>query len=256
MENLFTLEIEESKQSFFFELLENLDFVHVQDNEIWKEVLENQKKTMEKEENKKPKRFTDFSLQDVKEIFGIEENSKALFEHVKPFQLTNWLQMTLDRIKYRSLHTEKIRSEAIIYPIISEIETINNHSFKFFSGEHVNFNEEKGLKGELDFAFSLKRTAYLEAPIFTIVEAKQGDITKHWGQIAAQMVGAREENQKEGKDVKAIFGCITTGEYWHFIKLENDCFYMDERPFSIYVELDKILGIFQYIVDLLVINEG
>lgn len=69
------------------------------------------------------------------------------------------------------------------------------------------------------------------------------------GQITAQMVGAREENKNRNEEVKAIFGCITSGELWRFMKIENDCIYIDERPFSIYTELEKILGIFQYIVD-------
>jgi len=250
MKELFTLQILEEKQDFFLELLENFDFVSIQDNAIWREVLVNKNSIEEmKEEDKKPRRFTDFTLQDVKEIFEIEEEITPLFEEIKAIKPTSWLKSSLSKAQNLSLHTEKIRSEALIYPIIAETQEQSNFSFKFFSGENVNFNEEKGLKGELDFAFSKKKTSYLESPIFHLVEAKQGDITKHWGQIAAQMVGAKEENAKEGNHLEAIFGCISTGEYWHFIKLENDTFYIDKKHFSIYWELEKILGIFQYIVD-------
>jgi len=251
MENLITLEIEESKREFLLELLENFDFVSIQDNAIWKEVLVNENLMEEmKKEDKKPKRFTDFTLQDVKEIFDLEEKKReAIFDNITVLEPSAWLKEGFSALDQRSFNTEKERSEALIYPILFEIEKRNHFSFKLFSGENVNFNEEKGLKGELDFAYSLKNTSYLEAPIFTVIEAKNDNITRHWGQILAQMIGVKEENAKEENDLKTIFGCISTGESWHFVKLENKFIHIDRRPFSIYTEIEKILGIFQYIVD-------
>lgn len=249
MENLITLAIDESKRAFLLELLENFDFVTLKDNHIWKEILENEDISEMKTEDKKPKRFTDFTLPDVKEIFGLEEQEANLFENVESISPSEWLKETLSMSRKRKLNNEKIRSEALVYPIACEIEKRNDYEIRLFSGENVNFNEEKGLKGELDFAFTTKKTTYLETPIFTIIEAKNADINKHWGQIVAQMVGAKEENAKEGNDLKAIFGCISTGEDWQFVKLEDKSIHIDQRPFSIYTELEKILGIFQYIVD-------
>jgi len=249
MKELFTLQILEEKQDFFLELLENFDFVSIQDNAIWKEVLDTEKTIEMKKEDKKPKRFTDFTLQTVKEFFELEEQEANLFTNIEELSPSNWLKESLTKAKERKLNNEKTRSEALVYPISCEIETISKYTVRFFSGEHVSFNEEKGLKGELDFAFSQKKTAYLESPIFTIIEAKQADITKHWGQITAQMVGAREENAKEGNNLKAIFACISTGEDWHFVKLEDNTIYIDKKYYSIHWELEKILGIFQYILD-------
>lgn len=251
MENLITLEIEESKKEAFLAMLDLFNFVEIQDNAIWKEIIENENMLeMKKEDNKKPKKFTDFSFKDVQNIFKLKTKQVKIFEDIVLIKASDWLEESLMIAKHKTLRTEKDRSEALIYPIISEVQKINHFSFRVFSGEFINVDADKGLKGELDFAFVNDENAQeINAPIFTIVEAKQGDITKHWGQIAAQMVGAKEENAKEGNDLEAIFGCISTGEAWHFTKLENDCIYIDERPFSIYTELEKILGIFQYIVD-------
>lgn len=249
IEELFTIKVEKNKQDFFSEILENFDFVEIQDNAIWEEILEN-KKYMKKEGNNKPQRFTDFTLQDVKEVFKLKSKRDSIFENINEVKPSDWLQKCLRIAEHKSLRNEKERSEILVSPIISEIQQQNNFDFKVFSGEYIDVDAERGLKGEFDFAFvNDKDTEELTTPIFTLVEAKNGDINKHWGQIAAQMVGAREENLKEEKKLKAIFGCISTGEYWHFLKLENDYIYIEKRALSIYLELEIILGIFQYIVD-------
>lgn len=248
MQDLITLEIEHAKKDFLMAILENFDFVSLQDNTIWQEILT--KNDMEKEENKKPQTFRDFSFSQVLNNFNLDSQREELFSTVEPRQANDWLKQAMEMAKAKILRTEKERSECIISPILTELEFRHKSVFRMFSGESITIDKEKGLKGEFDFAFVKNpKATELVAPIFTLVEAKQGDITKYWGQIAAQMVGAREENKKRNENIKAIFGCITSGELWRFMKLENDIIYIDERPFSIYTELEKILGIFQYIVD-------
>lgn len=135
MENLITLAIEEEKQAFLLELLTNFDFVEIQDNTIWEEIVANKNtKEMKKSEDKKPKRFTDFTLYDVKEIFGIEEQETNLFANIENISLSEWLKETLEKAKNRKLNNEKTRSEALVYPISCEIETISKYKVCFFFG--------------------------------------------------------------------------------------------------------------------------
>jgi len=249
MENLLTLKIEENKKEFLLELLENFDFVEIQENTIWQEILETEKTTEMKKEDKKPKRFTDFTFQQVLDNFELESHRVELFAATETQEANEWLERAIKIAKNKVLRSEKERSESIIAPILTDLEARHDFNFRIFSGEFIDIDADKGLKGEFDFAFVNDTEATeLVAPIFTLVEAKQGDITKHWGQIAAQMVGAREENKNRNEDIKAIFGCITSGELWRFMKLENDCIYIDERTYYLN-ELEKILGVFQYIVD-------
>lgn len=249
MEELITLEIEESKRAFLLELLGNFDFVEVQDNCIWKELFDIEKMIDMKKEETKPKRFTDFTFKQVLDNFNLESQRIELFTDTKPQAANEWLDRAIKIANNKILRSEKERSESIIAPILTDLEARHDFNFRIFSGEFIDIDADKGLKGEFDFAFVNDAEATeLVAPIFTLVEAKQGDITKHWGQIAAQMVGAREENKNRKEDVKAIFGCITSGELWRFMKLENDCIYIDDRTYYLN-ELEKILGIFQYIVD-------
>jgi hypothetical protein len=66
-----------------------------------------------------------------------------------------------------------------------------------------------------------------------IVEAKKNDLEAGLGQCVAQMVGARLVNQREGSGVETIFGCVTTGEAWQFLKLEHDVISIDSERYYI-----------------------
>ena len=49
-------------------------------------------------------------------------------------------------------------------------------------------------------------------------------------------------NEKEGNDVKNIYGVVTTGSAWKFIKLTNNTALVDKKEYHIeYIE--KIMGI-------------
>jgi len=67
------------------------------------------------------------------------------------------------------------------------------------------------------------------------------------GQCAAQMYGALIYNQKHGETTEKVYGCVTTGDLWQFLKLENKLLTIDRNV--IYLnELDRILSCFSSIV--------
>ena len=67
-------------------------------------------------------------------------------------------------------------------------------------------------------------------------------------QCAAQMVGIKFFNEKMGTTLPVIYGCVTTVDNWQFLKLEDKQSTVDPKVYYL-VELEKILGIFQYIID-------
>jgi hypothetical protein len=87
----------------------------------------------------------------------------------------------------------------------------------------------------------------LQSPIAVILEAKKGDIEAGLGQCAAQMVGARLFNQADSGEEKTIFGCVTTGEAWQFLRLVETTLSIDTRRYYI-DSLGRILGIFKAII--------
>jgi hypothetical protein len=87
----------------------------------------------------------------------------------------------------------------------------------------------------------------LHAPIVTIVEAKKNDVEGGLGQCAAQMVGARLLNQKEGQGEAMVFGCVTTGEAWQFLQLREAVIAIDRERYYI-DNVGGILSVFQAMI--------
>jgi hypothetical protein len=144
--------------------------------------------------------------------------------------------------------SEKARSELIISPILVEVLKRNDYKFSLFSGENLNVDSELNLMGECDFILSkVPKSFSIKAPIFVLVEAKQNIIENSLGQCVAQMVGAKIYNERKGQPLETIFGCVTNGDEWLFLKLGNNLIQI--RNERVYInELPKLLGILQEIV--------
>jgi hypothetical protein len=197
--------------------------------------------------------YSDFSLESIIEQQQLRlTNNAALFGHVVLVTPTQWLQETLSISEDLGLFgaTEKARSEFIVAPILIEMERLNRGKFMVFSGKSLDVDKEKGLNGECDFILSRgEMTRILNAPILSIVEAKKQDLDLGLGQCSAQMVGAHLFNLRKGIDIPAIYGCVTTGDRWQFLKLEALDLSIDRRIYNHPTDLASILGIFQLILD-------
>jgi hypothetical protein len=89
----------------------------------------------------------------------------------------------------------------------------------------------------------------IKVPFFAVRETKGGEIESCLPQCAAQMVAAQLFNKRQQNSIPAVFGCVTTGVAWRFLKLErnnliidDDVYYLDNIP--------MILGVLQKIVNL------
>jgi hypothetical protein len=193
--------------------------------------------------------YNDFLLDRVCKTFGLAPAWEALFDHIPAVQVPQWLQDLLDKTMPLALGgSEKARSEFIVVPILVGSRELSQNSFYVYSGQRLDVDPAQGLVGECDFILADTRPLpVLQAPIMMLVEAKKHDIDAGIGQCAAQMVGARLFNQREGKGPDTIFGCVTSGENWQFLKLEHDSLIIDSHRYYI-VNVDQVLGVFQAIV--------
>jgi hypothetical protein len=142
-----------------------------------------------------------------------------------------------------SSNTEKARSEMIIAPILIELRKQLNSEISFFSGIDFTIDPEKGLNGNCDFLISRSpELLILTAPVIIIVEAKKENINGGLGQCVAEMLGARIFNEREGNDIPAIFGAVTSGTNWRFLKLKDQVIEIDLTEYYL-TEVNKILGI-------------
>ncbi len=105
-----------------------------------------------------------------------------------------------------------------------------------FSGITLNADRAKGLYGECDFILARSASRYaLQAPLMLILEAKKHDVDEGLPQCAAQMLAALRYKEQDGKPLSWLYGCVTNGDIWHFLKLQGtdlqlhpDRFGMDE----------------------------
>ena len=121
-----------------------------------------------------------------------------------------------------ALVSEKARSEFIVGPILLACRELSGGALAIFSGHRLDVDASRGLHGECDFILALADPVpRLRAPIVTVVEAKKNDIEAGLGQCVAQMVAARDYNEREGRSPGVVYGCVTTGEAWQFLRLEG-----------------------------------
>ena len=190
--------------------------------------------------------YSDFTLKKVKSELNIKLVEKnSVFSHIEAAEISSYLKDTLKRNVSLALaiNTEKARSELITINILLEIKEKFLNEISLFSGTDFNVDKEKGLTGFCDFIISNSpEQLYLESPVITIAEAKNENIVSGLGQCIAEMYASRIYNEKEGHDLSFVYGAVTTGDEWKFIKLIKDTAYIDIDSYYIN-EIGKIIGI-------------
>jgi hypothetical protein len=191
--------------------------------------------------------YRDFTLPILKKEFGllIDEQSN-LFATVKPVSSSELLNTTLGETVQLAIaiNTEKARSEMIIAPVLLEVRRHAWGKVSLFSGTEFNVDSDRGLVGYCDYILSRSpEQLTLNAPVIMVVEAKNENIKSGLGQCIAAMVAAQVFNRREEQGIDTIYGVVTTGEIWKFLKLREDTVSIDLTDYYILPNLDKILGI-------------
>jgi hypothetical protein len=199
--------------------------------------------------------YSDFTLQKLKKDFGLQvDEQRNLFAAVEPVAGSDLLNTTLQETVQLAIaiNTEKARSEMIITPVLLEVRRQANGQVSLFSGTEFNVNDEKGLVGYCDYILSRsKEQLTINAPVILITEAKNENIKAGLGQCIAGMIAAQQFNQHEGQamvsdqvlPIETIYGAVTTGEIWKFLKLFDTTVSIDLTDYYISPNLNKILGI-------------
>jgi hypothetical protein len=195
--------------------------------------------------------YNNFTLETVKHQFGlnlIDSSFCELLPHVNPQPefltiFRQWLPLA-QRAK-----SEKAKSELLVSPILTEVKRLTGEQIQLFSGEEFNVDRERGLNGFCDFLLSRSMAPYvIEAPIVMLVEAKKGELDVGLGQCVAEMFAAQLFNENAGKVTMTMYGCVTSGKLWQFLKLEGKDVTIDTNEYSV-TPVERILGIFKWMVD-------
>ncbi|MBW4673389.1 MAG: hypothetical protein KME52_05035 [Desmonostoc geniculatum HA4340-LM1] len=190
--------------------------------------------------------YSDFSLAKAKQEFSlITLEKRDIFAGVPELAASNLLAETLNYNLEIALasNSEKARSELIIAPILVDLRRQLCEQIGLFSGIDFTVDNAKGLNGTCDFIITKSpEILILTAPVITVVEAKKENINAGLGQCAAEMVAAQTFNQQAGTEIKIIYGAVTTGSIWQFLKLEEQILTIDLSEYYL-KDVNKILGI-------------
>ncbi len=181
----------------------------------------------------------------VKETFGLTTVEGLIFlPDIKPISPSPTLASTLEETLPLAVATgtEKARSELIISPVLVEVRRSLQRQISLFSREEFNVDESLGLNGRCDFLISRSpEQLAIEAPAIVIVEAKQADLKTGIGQCVAEMVAAQKFNQEKQQPLPNLYGSITNGLQWQFLKLSGTEVSIDLNLYSL-PPVEQILG--------------
>ncbi len=189
--------------------------------------------------------YSDFSLRKVLKDFSLHTQDDSFLSSVVPISPSAYLKEFLDRSLPLAVAvgTEKARSELLISPVLLEVRELLHRQVSIFSGIDFTVDSTLGLNGICDFLISQSPEQVLvTAPIAVIVEAKKGELDAGLGQCIAEMIGAQKFNQQQGNSVATIYGTVTSGSLWRFLKLENQTVTFDLREYAM-PPVEQILGI-------------
>ena len=166
--------------------------------------------------------YTDFTLDSVEAELGVSQRPGPGFITPPDAAPPPWLSSQFARGMELALVSEKARSEFIVAPILLAVLELSGGRVSILSGQRLDVDPLRQLAEECDFLLSLSDPLPpLRAPLLAVLEAKKNDIEAGLGQCAAQMVAAQLFNERAGRSGRPVYGCVTTGEDWQFMRLDG-----------------------------------
>lgn len=190
--------------------------------------------------------YADFTLETAMDQFGLRVASKpSVFAVAAPITLSALLRDTLvESLPLAwSVDTDKARAELITSPVLMEVWRQFKGQISLFSGVDFTVDAETGLSGICDFLFCLSPLQLIvQAPIIAIVEAKNDNIKSGIGQCVAEMLAAQRFNAARDAALPSVYGAVTTGSLWKFLRLMDTTVTIDEAEYYI-TQPERIVGL-------------
>lgn len=189
--------------------------------------------------------YADFSLDMLKQQFGLHvQEESAAFVTPAPVIISELLRQTLAESVPVALDisTEKARSEFIIAPLLMEVRRQLYYRISLFSGVEFNVDIAQGLRGVCDFLLSLSPLQLaVEAPVVVVVEAKNENIKQGVIQCMVEMVAVQQFNRERYTTIETVYGAVTTGNLWKFLRLFNTVASVDLTEYHI-SQVEQVVG--------------
>jgi hypothetical protein len=212
--------------------------------------------------------YSDFTIDNVRAKLGVELRQAAFVPQLPLSEVSDWLKKSLELGMALAIDvdSEKARSEFIIAPILLELRSLAHGKVSIFSGQDFTIDKELGLSGACDFLIARSPMQLtIEAPVIALVEAKKGILKSGLGQSAtqgseeaseqsvavciAEMVAAQKFNAERGANVEYVYGIVTTGSIWQFLRLSNSTVTLESKEYSL-DSVARILSILHWMLQL------
>jgi len=195
--------------------------------------------------------FSDFKYPAVLRDFGLTwQTVEDLFASVPPTAGSAHLRESLatgNRLA-TSINTEKARSEWLVAPILSEFWQRYHGQISLFSGVDFQADSTAKLTGYCDFIIArAPQQPEIVSPVMVIFEAKKENVNDGLGQCIAGMVGAQRFNRRGNSPADPIYGCVTSGSVWKFLRLNGTSVVFDLNEYLL-SQADNLLGILTHVV--------
>jgi len=194
--------------------------------------------------------FGDFSFPQIQVELGLTLQETDLFSEVPPVAPRDEFLATITEgaTVALAINTEKAKSEFIIAPVLLELRRMLGGAVGLFSGVEFDVDASRGLNGVCDFILTKSPKQFiLSALLVTIFEAKNDNLRNGLGQCIAATYAAQLFNQQSNAAVPAVFGVVTTGSAWKFLRLQGAVLTLDLKEYYI-DNPGKILAVLEHIV--------
>jgi hypothetical protein len=181
--------------------------------------------------------YKDYKASELEQIFKINiKNNEALFNHFKPSGETyNTLQVDVkkmsSRLRLSKFDNEATRGSLLVSRILWESAAVYNLGVFFEPPVNLPFEQTPDLphplNGKYDGALSLDEIDF-SSPIISVVEVKKSSLSDGLGQCIAEMYATLKEFKQD-----KVYGIITDGEVWEFLRLKNAILSVDENNYYI-----------------------
>ena len=195
--------------------------------------------------------FQNFSFPQVEQALGLTLADADLFSQIQPIAIRpDFFAQVIDGANLASaINTEKARSEFVIAPVLFELRRLHSGHLGLFSGVELDADAARGLNGICDFLITRSpRQHVVSAPLITIIEAKNDNLRSGLGQCIASMVAAQILNHAAAAGVGTVYGAVTTGSAWKFLRLWSSEVTLDLTEHHI-ESLGKIMAILGHMVE-------
>jgi hypothetical protein len=189
--------------------------------------------------------YSDFSLEMVLQEFNLTIRETRALIQSQPVEPTQLLVGILEREMPWAIAvgSEIARSSGIITQVLLELREMKQQQISLFAGREFNVDPGRKLNGYCDFLISLSPIqSVIQAPVVIVAEAKRGILENGLGQCAAAMVAAQLFNQTHNLAIPNIYGIVTNGSNWKFLKLSGTELVIDITEYDI-TPINRVLGI-------------